>query len=271
MSKSVLCALLVLLLDMSLPLCAEGAGEYCHGWSDSSNTWHRGFHCPEQYDGEDARYCCGTCTLRYCCTSVEARLDQSTCDPDDFINNSNGKVRTMTPNVPTYLPFVIVVSAFLSFVLVGTVVSVCCCHCLKPKSAEQHRGLMPTQTSLLEPGGAPPDSLTPSRDSNSSASSAGRSTGTTRPSGSDVTMNMYGPMGNMYPTLGLHQPQHFASPSHLPGPFYQPYLNYSVPPEHTMISASAFLENHSAYRHPHGQPFPQAPMHTEILCPGLTI
>ena len=98
MSKSVLCALLVLLLDMSLPFCAEGAGEYCHGWSDSSNTWHRGFHCPEQYDGEDARYCCGTCTLRYCCTSVEARLDQSTCDPDDFINNSNGKVRTMTPN-----------------------------------------------------------------------------------------------------------------------------------------------------------------------------
>ncbi|KAG5284461.1 hypothetical protein AALO_G00026970 [Alosa alosa] len=266
MAKLVTCGLLITLLDISLPLAVEAAGEYCHGWSDSYNTWHRGFQCPEQYDGEEARYCCGTCTLRYCCTSVEARLDQSTCDPDDF---SNGKVRTMTSNVPTYLPFVIVVSAFLSFVLVGTVVSVCCCHCLKPKSAERHSG--PTQTSLLEPGGAAAESLTPSRDSSSSASTAGRSTGMTRPSGSDVTMNIYGPMGNMYPALGVQPPQHFPSPSHLPAQFYQPYLNYSVPPEHTMITAQAFLDNHSVYRQPHGQPFHQAPMHTEPICPGLTI
>lgn len=95
MAKPMTCAMLLFLLDISLPLAAEAAGEYCHGWMDSHNTWHRGFQCPEQYDGEEARYCCGTCSLRYCCTSVEARLDQSTCDPDDF---GNGKIRTMTQN-----------------------------------------------------------------------------------------------------------------------------------------------------------------------------
>ncbi|XP_063058712.1 shisa family member 2a [Engraulis encrasicolus] len=272
MIKSATCALWILLLGSCLPLPAEGGGEFCHGWLDSYNTWHRGFSCPEQYDSVEARYCCGTCSLRYCCTSAEARLDQSTCEADDFTTN-NGKGRTMSPTMPTYLPFVIVVGAFLSFVLVGTVVSVCCCHCLKPKSADHHSGLTPTQTSLLESGGAgAPGALTPSRDSSSSGSSVGRSTATTRPSGSDGTVNAYPPMGNMYPTLGLQQPQHFASPAHLQGQFYQPYLNYSVPPEHTMITAPVFLDTHAAYRQQHGQPFPQAPMHTEPICPpGMTL
>lgn len=71
---------LLMLVSVVFPVCFAVSGEYCHGWTDSFNSWHRGFQCPERFDAEDARYCCGTCALRYCCTYAEARLDQSTCE-----------------------------------------------------------------------------------------------------------------------------------------------------------------------------------------------
>uniref|UniRef100_A0A8B9LGP2 Shisa N-terminal domain-containing protein n=1 Tax=Astyanax mexicanus TaxID=7994 RepID=A0A8B9LGP2_ASTMX len=74
-SRSV-CALLALLCAFSPPVRAA-AGQYCHGWGSFP-----GFRCPERHDGGDARYCCGTCTVRYCCSSPSARLDQSTCDAE---------------------------------------------------------------------------------------------------------------------------------------------------------------------------------------------
>lgn len=71
-----------LLLLLSVPRALSG-GEYCHGWRDAAGARHRGFRCPERYDGEGARYCCGSCSLRYCCAAPDARLDQSTC-PAEF-------------------------------------------------------------------------------------------------------------------------------------------------------------------------------------------
>ncbi|XP_028840454.1 shisa family member 2a [Denticeps clupeoides] len=266
MSPAATCAAL-LLVSVLVPPSAAAAGEYCHGWVDSYSAWHPGFQCPERYDGEEARYCCGTCGLRYCCTSAEARLDQGTCD--DVLDDGKDKARKVTPAVPTYLPFVIVVSAFLSFVLVGTVVSVCCCHCLKPKAGERPNGQAQIQTSLLEPGAPPSDSMTPSR--NSSTSSASRSAPQARPPpASEVAVSVYGPAGSMYPGLTAQQ-QQFAPQAHLAGQFYQPYLNYALPPEHTMMMAPAFLDNRTAYGQHHGQPFPQAPMHTEPIYPGVAI
>lgn len=58
------------------------AGEYCHGWAGSPQGWHHGFQCPEHYDSPEAALCCGTCTLRYCCSAREARLDQGRCPGD---------------------------------------------------------------------------------------------------------------------------------------------------------------------------------------------
>ncbi|XP_051486532.1 uncharacterized protein C8orf48 homolog [Apus apus] len=75
----VFCALLLLL---ALRWGPGRAGEFCHGWAGSPQRWHRGFQCPERYDGPQATLCCGTCTLRYCCSAREARLDQGRCPGD---------------------------------------------------------------------------------------------------------------------------------------------------------------------------------------------
>ncbi|KTF83868.1 hypothetical protein cypCar_00022628 [Cyprinus carpio] len=262
MSSSASCALF-LLVSVFLPVSFALSGEYCHGWTDSFNSWHRGFHCPERFDGEDARYCCGTCALRYCCTYAEARLDQSSCDTGSEPENT-GDMRKMTESVPTYLPFVIVVSAFLSFVLVGTVVSICCCQCVKPKASDRPAGPSAAQTSLLESGGPSVDSSTPSR-----TSTSGSSMTNARPPPSELSVNLYGPMGNAFPPS---QSQQYVPPLPQGAPqFYQPYMNYALPPERSMLMAPAFLDARPAFGKVHGQPFPQAPMRTEPIYPPVTI
>ncbi|XP_065106099.2 shisa family member 2a [Paramisgurnus dabryanus] len=247
---------LFLWVSVVFPVSFALSGEYCHGWTDSFNTWHRGFQCPERFDGQDARYCCGTCALRYCCTYAEARLDQSTCETGSESENTND-IRMMTESVPTYLPFVIVVSAFLSFVLVGSVVSICCCQCVKPKASDRPTGPSAVQTSLLESGGPSVDSSTPSR-----TSTSGSSTANPRPPPSELSVNVY---GKSFPTS---QSQQYVPPIPQGAPqFYQPYMNYGFPPERSMLVAPAFLDSRQVY----GQPFPQAPMHTEPIYPTVTI
>ncbi|KAK2816696.1 hypothetical protein Q7C36_022967 [Tachysurus vachellii] len=216
---------------------AHAGGEYCHGWSDASGARHRGFRCPERYDGEGARYCCGSCSLRYCCAAPDARLDQSTCPAElDFHNQG---ARDVPPSLPTYLPFVIVVSAFLSFVLLGSLISVCCCHCVKPKPSDRPS---PTQTSLLESGGPSPKSSTPSCMSNS---------GLHPPRPSPAELSVYSAF-----------PPAFVPPLHQGAPqFYPNYPNYPLPPEHTMLIAPAFLDTHG---HGHGPPFHQDPVYPTV-------
>lgn len=75
-------SLLQLLLAALLAAGARASGEYCHGWLDAQGVWRLGFQCPERFDGGDATICCGSCALRYCCSSAEARLDQGGCDND---------------------------------------------------------------------------------------------------------------------------------------------------------------------------------------------
>ncbi|XP_074549835.1 protein shisa-2 [Halichoeres trimaculatus] len=113
----------------------KASGEYCHGWHDSQGAWKEGFQCPEKIDGEDAIICCGKCELRYCCSSTDARLDQGSCDndrqaPEPGTENKEDKD---SGAVPIYVPFLIVGSVFVAFILVGSVVAVCCCRCLRPK------------------------------------------------------------------------------------------------------------------------------------------
>lgn len=74
--------LLLAALGWLLPAGAVASGEYCHGWLDGQGAWRDGFQCPERFDGGDATICCGSCALRYCCSSPEARLDQGACDND---------------------------------------------------------------------------------------------------------------------------------------------------------------------------------------------
>ncbi|KAK1806512.1 hypothetical protein P4O66_005027 [Electrophorus voltai] len=113
----------------------KASGEYCHGWQDPQGAWREGFQCPERFDSAEAIICCGKCELRYCCSSTEARLDQGTCDNDKQTQepNTGNKDGKNTGAVPIYVPFLIVGSVFVAFVLLGSVVAVCCCHCLRPK------------------------------------------------------------------------------------------------------------------------------------------
>uniref|UniRef100_A0A8C3AU44 Shisa family member 2 n=1 Tax=Cyclopterus lumpus TaxID=8103 RepID=A0A8C3AU44_CYCLU len=127
------------------------SGEYCHGWHDSQGAWKEGFQCPEKIDGEDAIICCGKCELRYCCSSTEARLDQGSCDNDRQAKEpgTESKENKDSGAVPIYVPFLIVGSVFVAFILVGSVVAVCCCRCLRPKQ-ELSSGGGPGGGRLLE-------------------------------------------------------------------------------------------------------------------------
>ena len=79
----------------------RASAEFCHGWRDSGGVWHEGFPCPERFDTAAATICCGTCSLRYCCASNEARLDQGECRNDrDTDESEQGRPGT-SPQDPT--------------------------------------------------------------------------------------------------------------------------------------------------------------------------
>ncbi|KAI5089650.1 protein shisa-2-like precursor [Silurus meridionalis] len=228
--------LLVLLLLVVSVSRAFSGGEYCHGWRDAAGARHHGFRCPERYDGEGARYCCGSC-LRYCCAAPDARLDQSSCTAEfDFYTEG---ARNIPPSLPTYLPFVIVVSAFLSFILLGTIISICCCHCVQSKPTERPG---PTHTTLLESGGPSPKSSTPSCTPISGLHPPARL--------SPPDLSVY----SAFPPTFVTPPLHQGAPQ-----FYPNYPNYPLPPEHTMLIAPAFLDAHG-----HVSPLTQNPVYPTI-------
>ncbi|XP_029385132.1 protein shisa-2 [Echeneis naucrates] len=125
----VIVTMLLVIIDV------KASGEYCHGWQDSQGAWKEGFQCPEKIDAEDAIICCGKCELRYCCSSTDARLDQGSCDNDRQAQEPGTETKENKDSraVPIYVPFLIVGSVFVAFILVGSVVAVCCCRCLRPK------------------------------------------------------------------------------------------------------------------------------------------
>ncbi|MBN3319775.1 SHSA1 protein, partial [Atractosteus spatula] len=276
MSASHLVCALVFLTSGLKPYGVEATGEYCHGWVDVYNVWHKGFQCPERFDGEEARFCCGTCILRYCCTAVEARLDQGACDNDNFFEfESDDPASKNPPQLPTYLPFLIVASVFVSFVIIGSFIAICCCQCLRPKAEDRQNGPLPIQSRLLESGPSS-DARTPSRYSNASSSSTSRcSTGGRAPNictvGTEATMNMYMSTANGFPGIGS-QSQQYMPPTQTSSQFLQPpYLGYGMPPEHAMLMNPSYMENRTVYGHQQAHSFQQAPMHTEQLYSGVPI
>ncbi|KAK5864537.1 hypothetical protein PBY51_015774 [Eleginops maclovinus] len=154
---------------------SDAQGEYCHGWLDANGNYHDGFQCPEDFDTMDATVCCGSCSLRYCCAAVDARVDQGSCTNDREVDNTEFAAQ------PIYVPFLMVGSIFVAFVVVGSLVAVYCCTCLRPKQPTQQ----PIRFSLRSCQGetipmiltsAPPSLRAPSRQSSTattSSSSAG--------------------------------------------------------------------------------------------------
>ncbi|KPP60148.1 hypothetical protein Z043_121875, partial [Scleropages formosus] len=82
--------------------------------------------CPEDFDTADGTVCCGSCALRYCCAAPRARLDQGSCSNDRELEGGAHAAQ------PIYVPFLLVGSIFVAFVLLGTLVAVYCYSYLRP-------------------------------------------------------------------------------------------------------------------------------------------
>ncbi|NXJ85471.1 SHSA1 protein, partial [Trogon melanurus] len=230
MARAFLCALALLL---AVPRRPARAGEYCHGWAGSPQRWHRGFQCPERYDAPEATLCCGTCSLRYCCSSREARLDQGRCPGDQ----QQPSPRPPAP-VPVYLPFLLVGSVFVAFVVGGACVGICCCKCLKSQDEEQQRGFAPGQTWLLEPD-------LPSRLSSSSSA--------TRSSLGSAPQTVCMTLAPALPGIGLPEGAPFLSPAPTSGQLLHPSrAPHRAPTDRTAVTAPASFLKRTIYGHSAG-------------------
>ncbi|XP_067405826.1 protein shisa-1-like [Emydura macquarii macquarii] len=216
------------------PLCVleDTSGqdeEHCHGWADSSQLWHRGFQCPELYDSPEATLCCGTCNLRYCCSTREAQLDQGLC-PSDHHQTS-----PKPPSVPMYLPFLLVGSIFVAFIIIGAFIGICCYRCLKPEDEEQQNGTAPVQSPLLE-AAAPPWL-------SSSSSTTSCSLG-----GHLQTNNIGMSTALPFPIIESSHRTQFLPLTSTSGPLLQPpCTNYGIPIDHIIITTPASFLNRAVY------------------------
>ncbi|XP_063148650.1 protein shisa-6 isoform X3 [Candoia aspera] len=73
------------------------AYETCMGYYDVSGQWDKEFECNNTQ--QDFRYCCGTCSFRFCCNKRSKKLNQEKCrnqdprpstDPMTPATNNNG-------------------------------------------------------------------------------------------------------------------------------------------------------------------------------------
>ncbi|KAG7517503.1 shisa-3-like [Solea senegalensis] len=220
---------------------SDAQGEYCHGWLDTNGNYHEGFQCPEDFDTMDATVCCGSCALRYCCAAADARLDQGSCTNDREVENTEFAAQ------PIYVPFLMVGSIFIAFIVVGSLVAVYCCTCLRPKQPTQQ----PIRFSLRSCQGetipmilttAPPSLRAPSRQSSTattSSSSAGGGSSMRRFSLGGQTLpppppppymsppaamsaGMQHPLPPTHAQLQLHQPSHQSAGFLLPQQYFFP-------------------------------------------------
>ncbi|NXA32602.1 SHSA1 protein, partial [Eudromia elegans] len=209
---------LALLLLLVLRGGVVWAGEYCHGSAG-------GFQCPERHDGAEATLCCGSCRLRYCCAASAARLEQGLCP---------GAPPQPAPQdpapVPVYLPFLLVGSVFVAFVVCGICVGMCCCKCLKSQETEQQSGLAPGQAWLLEP-----DHPSQLPGSGSAARSAPGST----PQSSSICMNL----APAFPILGFPEDALYLSALPRSGTFLHPSCpGRNRVPDHPTGTPASFLK-----------------------------
>ncbi|XP_066555090.1 protein shisa-2 [Amia ocellicauda] len=289
-SFPLLVALMVTLLLTIMDVKANG--EYCHGWQDGQGAWREGFQCPERFDGQDATICCGKCALRYCCASTEARLDQGSCDNDRQLPGpgSDSPDSPDSAAVPIYVPFLIVGSVFVAFIILGSLVAVCCCRCLRPKQ-EPQSGRALGGGGAGGGGGGPRLMETIPMIASTSRGSSSRQSSTATSSSSSATSAARPPMLRtqanccLPPDAGLsnvyvNMPTNFSvlncqqATQIMPhqGQFLHPqYLGYAVHHEPmSMTPAPAFLDGSQAGYRPLQSPFPPN-THPEQKFPAVTV
>ncbi|CAG5989718.1 unnamed protein product [Menidia menidia] len=234
---------------------SDAQGEYCHGWLDTNGNYHEGFQCPEDFDTTDATVCCGSCALRYCCAAPDARLDQGTCTNDREVDNTEFAAQ------PVYVPFLMVGSIFVAFVVVGSLVAVYCCTCLRPKQPTQQ----PIRFSLRSCQGetipmiltaaaaGPPSLRAPSRQSSTATTSSSSAGGC----GSTRRFSLGGPGGGQGGQHGcLVSAAVSSTPAQtLPPPPPPPPYTSPPPVQHPLPAAHGQLQLHQPPHPPQGAAF----------------
>ncbi|NWV16531.1 SHSA1 protein, partial [Origma solitaria] len=215
-------------LVLLLALGSARAGEFCHGWAGGARRWHRGFQCPERWDSPAATLCCGSCALRFCCASPAARLEQGHCP---------GEPSPAPPApVPGYLPFLLVGSVFVAFVVGGACVGMCCCKCLRSHGEGQPSGLRAGQTWLLD------------ADVPSALSSCGTTSSVGRGPPRAPALSP--------PVPGLAEGTRFSPPAPSTAQLPQPsHGQHRIPADHTALGAPLFPK-----RTPYGHRAPAVPL-----------
>lgn len=144
---------------------------------------------------------------------------------------------TLTFSVPVYLPFLLVGSVFVTFVVGGACVGICCCKCLKSQDEGQQSGLVPGQTWLLEPD-------LPSR--LSSSSSATRNSLSSGPQTSNICVTL----APSLPIIELADDARFLGPPPTSRQLFHPsHTNHRIPTDHTVIMAPASFFKRTIYGH----------------------
>ncbi|XP_054830805.1 protein shisa-2 homolog [Eublepharis macularius] len=274
---------LPLLLLLGLAARTRASGEYCHGWLDGT-AWRDGFQCPEHFDDGDATICCGTCALRYCCSRAEARLDQGVCDNDRQQGGAeHGRPDKDAPDgaaVPIYVPFLIVGSVFVAFIILGSLVAACCCRCLRPKQ-EPQQSRAPGGNRMMETIPMIPSASTSrgssSRQSSTAASSSSSANSGARPPPTRSQTNCCLPEGTMN-NVYVNMPTNFSvlncqqATQIVPhqGQYLHPqYVGYAVQHD-SMPPVPPFLDGlQSGYR-PIQSPYPHSNSEQKMY-PSVTV
>ncbi|XP_040282122.1 protein shisa-2 homolog [Bufo bufo] len=266
---------------------ARGSGEYCHGWTDTQDVWRDGFQCPERFDGDDSTICCGTCVLRYCCNSAEARLDQGLCNNDRQQGApEHGRTDKDSPDsaaVPIYVPFLIVGSVFVAFIILGSLVAICCCRCLRPKQ-EPQQSRAPGSNRLMETipmiSSASTSRGSSSRQSSTatSSSSSANSGARAQPTRSQTNCclpegamnNVYVNMPTNYSVLNCQQATQMVPHQ---GQYLHPqFMGYAVPHHDSvpMTPVPPFLDGHQVGYRQMQSPYPHSNPE-QMLYPAVTV
>ncbi|XP_018616406.2 protein shisa-2 homolog [Scleropages formosus] len=275
-----------LLLATIATVDVNASGEYCHGWRDAQGAWREGFQCPERFDGHEAIICCGKCELRYCCASSDARLDQGACDNDRQLPEQGGggvgggggaKEEKDGAAVPIYVPFLIVGTVFVAFVLVGSAVAVCCCRCLRPKhepSAAARGGGRLLETIPMMPSGSASRGSS-SRQSSTAASSSSSAQSAPRPPPQQPVLRtapaVYTSVPPGFSLVGCPQGAPMLA---APTQFLHPqYIGYAVQHEPLAVTpAPPFLDAAPGGYRPLQSPFPPvSSIASEQTTPAVTV
>ncbi|RXM95977.1 Protein shisa-2-like [Acipenser ruthenus] len=188
--------------------------------------------------------------------------------------------------VPIYVPFLIVGSVFVAFVILGSLVAVCCCRCLRPKQ-EPQQSRAPGGSRLMETIPMIPSTST-SRGSSSRQSSTAASSSSSANSGgprgpivraqTNCCLPPDGGLSNVY----VNMPTNFSvlncqqATQIMPhqGQYLHPqYLGYAIqhealamppaPPFHDGTQGGGYRQLQS--------PYPPSSMNSEQKYPAVTV